>query len=55
MNQQLPETTDSLIVGAGPVGLTLATALARAGVDAVIVDKAATVAKTSRAAVVHAR
>ncbi|MEV1177719.1 FAD-dependent monooxygenase [Nonomuraea sp. NPDC049784] len=55
MNAQLPESTDVLIVGAGPAGLALATALAGQGVDAVLVDKAASGANTSRAAVVHAR
>jgi 2-polyprenyl-6-methoxyphenol hydroxylase-like FAD-dependent oxidoreductase len=52
---ELPETTDVLIVGAGPVGLTLATALVAKGVRVVLVDKAAEGANTSRAAVVHAR
>jgi 2-polyprenyl-6-methoxyphenol hydroxylase-like FAD-dependent oxidoreductase len=51
----LPHTTDVLIVGAGPVGLTLATALEARGLDAVLVDKATARAKTSRAAVIHAR
>ncbi|HEY3688532.1 MAG TPA: FAD-dependent oxidoreductase [Streptosporangiaceae bacterium] len=55
MPRSLPESTDVLVVGAGPVGLTLATALARRGVDAVLVDRAAEGANTSRAAVVHAR
>jgi 2-polyprenyl-6-methoxyphenol hydroxylase-like FAD-dependent oxidoreductase len=50
----LPTTTDVLIVGAGPVGLATATALARNGVDVTVVDRAATAAHTSRAAVVHA-
>jgi 2-polyprenyl-6-methoxyphenol hydroxylase-like FAD-dependent oxidoreductase len=52
---ELPETTDVLIVGAGPVGLTLATALVVKGVKVVLVDRAAEGANTSRAAVVHAR
>lgn len=51
----LPNETEVLIVGAGPVGLTLACALARDGVAAVLVDKLAAGANTSRAAVVHAR
>ena len=51
----IPRSTDVLIVGAGPVGLTLATALAEAGVDAVLVDRSAEATTTSRAAVVHAR
>jgi 2-polyprenyl-6-methoxyphenol hydroxylase-like FAD-dependent oxidoreductase len=48
-------STDVLIVGAGPVGLTLAAALQARGVDVVLVDKAAQGANTSRAAVIHAR
>ncbi|BCJ26845.1 FAD-dependent oxidoreductase [Actinocatenispora sera] len=51
----IPRSTDVLIAGAGPVGLTLATVLAAAGVDTVVVDQAAEAADTSRAAVVHAR
>jgi len=51
----LPATTDVLIVGAGAAGLTLATALAAAGTDVVLVDKQAESANTSRACVVHAR
>jgi len=47
--------TDVLIVGAGPTGLTLATALATHGVRALLVDSQAAGANTSRAAVVHAR
>ena len=50
----LPVTTDVLIVGAGPVGLATAAALAGAGVDVTVVDRAPTAAHTSRAAVVHA-
>jgi 2-polyprenyl-6-methoxyphenol hydroxylase-like FAD-dependent oxidoreductase len=52
---ELPRTTEVLIVGAGPVGLTLAVSLQARGVDAVLLDKAAEVAMTSRAAVIHAR
>ncbi|TYB44703.1 FAD-dependent monooxygenase [Actinomadura chibensis] len=51
----LPATTDVLIVGAGPVGLTLAAALTARGADAVLLDRRAEGANTSRAAVVHAR
>ena len=47
--------TDVLIVGAGPTGLTLATALATRGVRTLVVDRQAEGANTSRAAVVHAR
>ena len=47
--------TDVLIVGAGPTGLTLATALATRGTQTTVVDREAAGANTSRAAVVHAR
>ncbi|MEU9842817.1 FAD-dependent monooxygenase [Actinomadura sp. NPDC048032] len=51
----LPESTGVLVVGAGPVGLSLAASLRQKGVDAVLLDRAAEGANTSRAAVVHAR
>src|SRR5262245_59238675 len=51
----LPAATDVLIVGAGPVGLTMATAFVAEGVDVLIVDRQKEGANTSRAAVVHAR
>src|SRR5215475_2373704 len=44
-----------LIVGAGPTGLTLATALAARGIRTTVVDRQVAGANTSRAAVVHAR
>ena len=47
--------TDVLIVGAGPTGLTLASALASAGIRVTVIDRLAEGANTSRAAVVHAR
>lgn len=47
--------TDVLIVGAGPTGLTLATALAARGIRALVIDRLAEGLNTSRAAVVHAR
>jgi 2-polyprenyl-6-methoxyphenol hydroxylase-like FAD-dependent oxidoreductase len=52
---QLPASTDVLIVGAGPVGLTLAVSLAAEGVSAVLADKQPVGANTSRACVVHSR
>jgi len=51
----LPATTDVVIVGAGPTGLSLACVLAAEGVSFVLVDRLAEGANTSRAAVVHAR
>ncbi|MBN9636167.1 MAG: FAD-dependent monooxygenase, partial [Actinobacteria bacterium] len=47
--------TDVLIVGAGPAGLALAAALQARDVDALVVDRLAAGANTSRAAVVNAR
>lgn len=46
-------TTDVLIVGAGPVGLTAAIVLTQHGHDVTVVDRQAEGANTSRAAVVH--
>ena len=52
---ELPDRTDVLVVGAGPVGLAVAASLAGHGRDVTVVDRQATGANTSRAAVVHAR
>ena len=52
---ELPLRTDVLVVGAGPVGLALAVSLAGHGHDVTVVDRQATGANTSRAAVLHAR
>ncbi|MDG5774561.1 FAD-dependent oxidoreductase [Mycolicibacterium fortuitum] len=46
-------TTDVLIVGAGPVGLTAAIVLIQHGHDVTVVDRQAEGANTSRAAVIH--
>ncbi len=46
---------DVLIVGAGPSGLTLACALARAGVSFHLIDKAEQRSPYSRALVIHPR
>ncbi|WP_412541181.1 FAD-dependent oxidoreductase [Longispora sp. K20-0274] len=48
-------STDVLVVGAGPTGLTLAGMLAQHGVDVTVIDQLAEGANTSRAGVVHAR
>jgi 2-polyprenyl-6-methoxyphenol hydroxylase-like FAD-dependent oxidoreductase len=52
---ELPARTEVLVVGAGPVGLTVAASLAGNGHEVAVVDREAAVAHTSRAAVVHAR
>jgi 2-polyprenyl-6-methoxyphenol hydroxylase-like FAD-dependent oxidoreductase len=46
---------DVVVVGAGPTGLSLATELKRLGLSALVLDRLAEGANTSRAAVVHAR
>lgn len=48
-------TTDVLVIGAGPTGLTLATALVSRGVQTTLVDALPQGANTSRAAAVAAR
>ena len=48
-------TTDVLIVGAGPTGLTLAVSLLLKGIDVTLVDRQSAGANTSRAAGVNAR
>ena len=49
------DSTDVLVVGAGPTGLTVAGALAARGVQTTVVDALAAGANTSRAAAVAAR
>jgi 2-polyprenyl-6-methoxyphenol hydroxylase-like FAD-dependent oxidoreductase len=51
----LPRRTDVLIAGAGPTGLALAAYLRAAGIEAVIVDRAARTGEESRAAMLHLR
>ena len=51
----LPETTDVLVVGAGPTGLTAGLRLAMSGVDAVVVDRLPARDESSRAVVLHPR
>jgi 2-polyprenyl-6-methoxyphenol hydroxylase-like FAD-dependent oxidoreductase len=51
----LPEQAEVLVVGAGPVGLALATSLADRGHEVVVIDRQAAGANTSRASVVHPR
>lgn len=48
-------TTDVLVVGAGPTGLSLAVALLTRGREVTVVDKLPQGDNTSRAGVVHAR
>ncbi|MGV9777093.1 FAD-dependent oxidoreductase [Streptosporangium sp. NPDC003464] len=53
--EMLPTSTDVLVIGAGPTGLTVAVSLAGQGFDVTVVDNQAAGDNTSRAAVVHAR
>ena len=51
----VPTTTDVIIVGAGPTGLSLACQFIRYGVDFVVVEKNEGVTPYSKALGVHAR
>ncbi|MHB9360850.1 NAD(P)/FAD-dependent oxidoreductase [Mesorhizobium sp. LNJC403B00] len=51
----LPETTEVLIIGAGPTGMALSIALHQAGVDHVLIDRLTLGLQTSRAGVIHAQ
>ena len=51
----MSEKTKILVVGAGPVGLTMATQLARYGVPCRIVDQKPGITEKSKAVAVHAR
>jgi 2-polyprenyl-6-methoxyphenol hydroxylase-like FAD-dependent oxidoreductase len=55
MMRELPEQTEVLVVGAGPVGLAVSASLAGQGHDVTVVERQPVGANTSRAAVVHAR
>lgn len=55
MIDRLPASTDVLIVGAGPAGLTLGATLAQLGVDHVLIDPKPAVAPGSKAAAVQPR
>jgi 3-(3-hydroxy-phenyl)propionate hydroxylase len=48
-------TADVLILGAGPVGLTLANELARRGIKPMIVDKSPSIREVSKALILHVR
>ncbi|WP_167480637.1 FAD-dependent oxidoreductase [Mesorhizobium waimense] len=51
----LPDTTQVLIIGAGPTGMALSITLHQAGVDHVLIDRLAQGLQTSRAGVIHAQ
>jgi 2-polyprenyl-6-methoxyphenol hydroxylase-like FAD-dependent oxidoreductase len=55
VKQAAVDTSEVLVVGAGPTGLALALSLARFGIRVRVIDKAPRSATTSRALVVHAR
>ena len=52
---EFPKSTDVLIVGAGPTGMTLATSLKQLGVDCVIIDQLPDATDDTRAAFVQPR
>jgi 2-polyprenyl-6-methoxyphenol hydroxylase-like FAD-dependent oxidoreductase len=51
----MPDEVEVAVVGAGPVGLTMATMLAAYGIQTTVLDRAAEPADHSRASVIHAR
>jgi len=55
MNNKLPKSTDVLIVGAGPAGMTLAISLKQLGVDCVVIDQLPSPPDDTRAAFVQPR
>ncbi len=48
-------TTDVLVIGAGPTGLTMATLLAHSGVNVRTIDKKSGPSQETRAIAVHAK
>src|SRR5271163_107367 len=53
--QEIPKSTDVLIVGAGPAGMTLAISLKQLGVDCVVIDQLPSPPDDTRAAFVQPR
>ena len=53
--QEFPKSTDVLIVGAGPAGITLAASLKQLGVDCVVIDQLPDAPDDTRAAFVQPR
>jgi 2-polyprenyl-6-methoxyphenol hydroxylase-like FAD-dependent oxidoreductase len=54
-NHKLPTSTDVLIVGAGPAGVTLAVSLKQLGCDCVVIDQSPHAPEDTRAAFVQPR
>ena len=54
-NQEFPKSTDVLIVGAGPTGMTLAASLKQLGVDCVVIDQLPDATDDTRAGFVQPR
>ncbi|KUI55099.1 Pentachlorophenol 4-monooxygenase [Cytospora mali] len=51
----IPSSVDVAIIGAGPTGLATASTLRKNGVNAIVLDAAASPSTTSRATVIHSR
>ena len=51
----LPDTTEVMIIGAGPTGMALSIVLHQAGVDHVLIDRLEQGLQSSRAGVIHAQ